>query len=67
MASTEKLEQWWAGLSAAEKADALRARDAGRLSDRLDKSLQRSGLIGQGESKGRTIPSDVTVFLKTRH
>ncbi len=67
MAGKEALERWWAGLSPEERADAIRSRDAGKLSDRLRRSLQKAGLIDPGKREDRDIPGDVGVFLKTRH
>ncbi len=67
MATEAELERWWNGLGAQERADALRARETGRLSEGLEKSLAKAGLIEPGKPKGRKVPGEVVVFLKTRH
>ena len=67
MAARDELERWWAGLSPEERADAIRSRDVGKLSDRLRRSLHTAGLLDPGKREDRDIPGDVGVFLKTRH
>lgn len=67
MARQDDLERWWNGLTAHERAEAQKAGEAGRLTEALEKSLAKAGLLDQGKGKGRKVPGEVVVFLKTRH
>lgn len=67
MARQDELERWWKGLTAQERADALQARQTGRLTDGMERSLAKAGLIDRGKGKGAKVPDEVGIFLKTRH
>lgn len=67
MAGTEALDSWWDGLSEQERADAIRAGEAGQLSEGLERSLAEAGLIDRGARTDRVIPGQIREFLKMRH
>ena len=67
MAGTDELDRWWDGLSGPERADALRSRDTGRLSDAMERSLERAGVIQPETRKDPTVTGDVFEYLKMRH
>ena len=55
-----ELEGWWEGLTGQERAEAIRCRDAGQLSDDVRQSLERAGVTGPRER-------EVVEYLKMRH
>jgi hypothetical protein len=63
VAGKDEVQRWWDGLTEEERADAIRSRDAGQLSDAMQKSLERAGLIEQGNRKDQTIPDEVNEHL----
>lgn len=67
MAGKQEHEKWWNGLSAQQRAEAVRCRDTGQLSDDLEQSLRQAGVIGRGKRKDRSVPGEVTEYLKMRH
>ena len=67
MAGTDELDRWWDGLSEEERAEALQSGDAGQVSDGVERSLERAGLIMPGERPDRSIRGDVIQYLKMRH
>ena len=67
MAGTDQLDRWWDGLSEEERAEAIRSGDAGQLSDGVERSLERAGLITPGDRPDRSIRGDVIQYLKMRH
>ena len=60
VAGNMELEGWWEGLTGQERAEAMRCRDAGQLSDGVRQSLERAGVTGPGER-------EVIQYLKMRH
>ena len=67
MAGNVELDRWWDGLTEEERADAIRSADAGQLSDGLQMSLERAGLLAPGERPDQSIRGDVIQYLKMRH
>ena len=67
MAGTDALDSWWGGLTEQERADAIRAGEAGQLSEGLERSLAEAGLIERGPRTDRAIPGQIREFLKMRH
>ena len=67
MAGTDELDRWWDGLTEEERADALGSRDGGQLSDGMEKSLERAGLVEPGVRPDRTLRGNVISYLKMRH
>lgn len=67
MAGKQELEKWWNGLNPRQRAEAVRCRDTGQLSDELEESLRQAGVIGRGKRKDRSMPGEVTEYLKMRH
>lgn len=63
MARKDEVQRWWDGLNEEERADAIRSRDAGQLSDAMQESLEEAGLIEQGNREDRTIPDEVHQHL----
>lgn len=61
---TDLLDPWWDGLSASERADALRAAKSGHLDDGTRRSLESAGVLAKDTS-----PTDdeVITYLKMRH
>jgi hypothetical protein len=62
VADHDDLERWWEGLTEEERADAIRSRDEGRLSEAMQESLGQAGLLTQEHRKDR-IPKEVRDFL----
>ncbi len=60
MAANVELDGWWEGLTGQERAEAIRCRDAGQLSDDVRQSLERAGVTGPRER-------EVIEYLKMRH
>ena len=60
MAGNVELDGWWQGLTGQERAEAIRGRDAGQLSDDVRQSLERAGVTGPREQ-------EVIQYLKMRH
>lgn len=67
MTDKAKLQRWWDGLDQDERAQVLRAHDAGRATGPLLASLRKAGVIKQPKPEDTTIPDDVDIFLKARH
>lgn len=67
MTGKQDLEKWWNGLDPQQRADAVRCKDTGRLSDEAEESLRKAGVIGRGKRKDRTVPGEVIEYLKMRH
>ena len=61
---TEQLESWWSGLSADQRARALRGRASDTLDDDLLTSLEDTGLVRPENQQDK---HEVLTFLKTRH
>ena len=60
MAGNVELDGWWESLTGQEKAEAIRCRDAGDLSDGVRQSLEKAGVTGPRER-------EVIEYLKMRH
>lgn len=61
---TEQLESWWSGLSADQRARALRGRASDTLDEDLLTSLEDTGLVRPENQQDK---DEVLTFLKTRH
>ena len=61
---TEQLESWWSGLSADQRARALRGRASDTLDGDLLTSLEDTGLVRPENQQDK---KEVLTFLKTRH
>ena len=61
---TEQLESWWSGLSADQRARALRSRASDTLDEDLLTSLEDTGLVRPENQQDK---DEVLTFLKTRH
>jgi hypothetical protein len=61
---TEQLESWWSGLSADQRARALRSRASDTLDEDLLTSLEDTGLVRPENQQDK---HEVLTFLKTRH
>ncbi|HEY9495073.1 MAG TPA: hypothetical protein VIR15_09495 [Intrasporangium sp.] len=61
---TEQLESWWSGLSADQRARALRGRASDTLDEDLLTSLEDTGLVRPENQQDK---HEVLTFLKTRH
>jgi hypothetical protein len=60
----KQLETWWDGLSEAERAEALKSGDAGRLDAATRRSLEDSGVVDKGLTSD---DAALFEFLKMRH
>jgi len=61
---TEQLERWWSGLSANQRARAVRGPAFDELDEDLRTSLEDAGLV---RPEKPTDKDEVDIFLKTRH
>ena len=61
---TEQLERWWSGLSANQRAKAIRGPAFEELDEDLRTSLEDAGLVRPGKPQDK---DEVDIFLKTRH